>query len=303
MQGLREFYRSTREGLRSLIPQTSVTSQGWSIHWSEQIRVYEERVMFNHATTQRASAHRSHGFSLLELLVVMAVTGVLTALLLPTLASVRESANRVISSSNQRTIGQGLTMFASDNKDHLPRSRVIEGQYPRPGELMVARYDSVLRNTTPGSADISFHRYNNVDRAGWDGLGLLYFLHYVDDADIFYCPSHSGEHRMDRYAENWLKGTGTIYTNYHYSGHMNWTTGIDRRFAGSRLVLLTDGLRRRTDLSHETGLNVLKGDGSVRWHELPTLLAQLPMESPVGDALRAHQDLISELFNDHGLIK
>lgn len=259
--------------------------------------------MFNHATTQTASSNRSRGFSLVELLVVMAITGVLTALLLPTLATVRESANRVISSSNQRTIGQGLTMFASDNKDQLPRSRVIEGHDPRPGELMVARYNSALRNNTSGSADIRYRNYANVDRAGWDGLGLLYFLHYVDDADVFYCPSHSGEHLMDRYADNWMTGVGTIYTNYHYSGHMNWKTGMARRFTGARLILLSDGLRRRSDLSHETGLNVLKGDGSVRWHELPTLLAQLPMENPIGDELRAHQDLISELFNDNGLIK
>ncbi|MCH2147962.1 MAG: prepilin-type N-terminal cleavage/methylation domain-containing protein [Phycisphaerales bacterium] len=259
--------------------------------------------MFSHATTQTTFSSRGRGFSLVELLVVMAITGVLTALLLPTLATVRESANRVISSSNQRTIGQGLTMFASDNKDQLPRSRVIEGVDPRPSELMVARYSSAVRNNPTGSADIRYRNYANVERAGWDGLGLLYFLHYEDDANVFYCPSHSGEHSLDRYEENWLAGVGTIYTNYHYSGHMNWKTGMARRFTGARLVLLSDGLRRRSDLSHETGLNVLKGDGSVRWHELPTLLAQLPMESPMGDALRAHQDLISELFNDNGLIK
>lgn len=261
-------------------------------------------MLFSHATSRRFSDSRSHGFSLVELLVVMAITGVLTALLLPTLASVRENANRVISSSNQRTIGQGLTMYSSDNKDQLPRSQVIEGQHPRPGELMVARFDMDLRGSSPSSADLGSRRYDTMQRAGWDGIGLLYFLHYVDDPDVFYCPSHAGEHRMDRYADSWQTGRGTIYTNYHYAGHMNWQTGMARRFgASNRLVLLTDGLRRRSDLSHRTGLNVLKGDGSVRWHELPTLLARLPMDDPYGEELRAHQDLISELFNEHGLIK
>ncbi len=237
------------------------------------------------------------GFSLIELLVVMAITGVLTALLVPTLSTIRENANRVISASNQRTIGQALTMYASDHKDRLPRSRVIELSNPMPGELMAAHFE----HSNTGSQDQ--RRYQPDYVAGWEGIGLLYALRYVEGHEVFYCPSHEGEHQSDSYTQAWEEGRGTIYTNYHYSGHKNWETGLHRRFAAAdRLVLLTDGLRRRSDLSHRTGLNVLMGDVSVRWHELPTLLARLPVEDPVGIEVRDHHDLISDLFNYNGVI-
>jgi prepilin-type N-terminal cleavage/methylation domain-containing protein len=246
------------------------------------------------------SRHR-HGFSLIEMLVVMGITAVLTALLLPTLSSIRENANRVISSSNQRNIGHGLIMYGSDHRDNLPESMCITGPNPAPSELMLARRDN------PGRADSPYGKQKNVSGlnlgAGWDGLGRIYALHYLDTPETFYCPSHAGEHPKERYLETWDSRSGTIYTNYHYAGHINWETGEIRSFhQGHRLVLLTDGLRRRSDLNHRTGLNILRGDGSVQWKDLPTLLARLPIDDPVGDEIRDHHELIHEIFNTDNLV-
>ena len=246
------------------------------------------------------SRHR-HGFSLIEMLVVMGITAVLTALLLPTLSSIRENANRVISSSNQRSIGHGLIMYGSDYRDNLPQSMCITGGNPVPSELMLAR------RGIPEMSDSPYGKQKNVTGlslgGGWDGLGRLYALRYLESPETFYCPSHDGEHPKERYLQTWDSRSGTIYTNYHYAGHKNWETGLHRRFANpERMVLLTDGLRRQSDLSHRTGLNVLMGDGSVRWHELPTLLARLPVHDPVGIEIRDHHDLISDLFNFNGVI-
>lgn len=247
------------------------------------------------------SLHR-HGFSLLEMLVVLAITGVLTAMLLPTLASIRENANRVISSSHQRNIGQALIMWGSDHNNQLPTSRVLTSNPPRPGELMVARYaSSSIRAKSHGKMHFPVGNEQGIE--GWDGLGLLFSLHYLDSHETFYCPNHSGDNPLERYAENWERGTGTIYTNYHYAGHINWETYEVRRFdRGERMVLLTDGLRRRSDFNHRIGLNVLRGDGSVRWQDDPTLFTQLPIDDPMGDELRAHESLIHELFNTNVLI-
>ncbi|HZN67642.1 MAG TPA: DUF1559 domain-containing protein [Tepidisphaeraceae bacterium] len=58
------------------------------------------------------STQRNAGFSLVELLVVVAIVVVLIGTLLPALGRARDHANRVKCASNLRSIGHGLTAYA-----------------------------------------------------------------------------------------------------------------------------------------------------------------------------------------------
>ncbi|MHC5005532.1 MAG: prepilin-type N-terminal cleavage/methylation domain-containing protein [Planctomycetota bacterium] len=208
---------------------------------------------------RRRSSSRP-GFSLVELVVVLSVALLLTALMLPALAQVRENAFRVICASNQRQLGIGMFMYANDHEDELPRSSFLEGQEEDPQELMVAyRSEGVLNPDDGGTHFIE-----------WDGLGVLFSEGYCSDPGCFYCPSHKGDHTIDRYQPMWQveSPAGRIYTNYHYSGHRDWQTDSLRSLDdGEQLILLTDGLRTRQDFSHRVGMNLLAGDGSVRWKD------------------------------------
>ena len=62
-------------------------------------------------TSRRAGSH--HGFTLVELLVVIATIGILLALLLPGIQAVRESARRTSCASNLRQIGLGICSYVS----------------------------------------------------------------------------------------------------------------------------------------------------------------------------------------------
>lgn len=60
------------------------------------------------------------GFTLVELLVVMAMLGLLMTLLLPALEGARNAADRTACASNLRQIGGGLLLYAGDHMGRFP---------------------------------------------------------------------------------------------------------------------------------------------------------------------------------------
>jgi prepilin-type N-terminal cleavage/methylation domain-containing protein len=62
---------------------------------------------------------RKHAFSLIELLIVVAIIGLLSSILLPGLSRAREYAYFVRCKSNLRQIGVGLLIYAQDNRGSM----------------------------------------------------------------------------------------------------------------------------------------------------------------------------------------
>ncbi len=110
---------------------------------------------------------RQHGFTLIELMVVIGILAVLFAVLLPTFLTTRMTAVRTTCLSNLKQLGAAVEMYAQDNGEHYP------------------------------------HCSGNEERASWtehpqypDGTAAthLRFLitPYVKSEPLFHCPADTG---------------------------------------------------------------------------------------------------------------
>lgn len=195
------------------------------------------------------------GFSLIDVLVSLAVILVLLGMMLPSLTHVREVARRAVCGSNLHQIHLGIVMYAGDAGDRIPDSQFLRarGRVKAAPQEMITLYTDV-REGHPATR--------------WDGIGKLYQGGYLPSQGIFYCPSHSGENTRWRYAEAWANiGSGSIAGNYHYRGQgANLSTVLSSIHPDSA-ALLADAMRTRSDWNHEIGTNVGRADGSVFWYQ------------------------------------
>jgi prepilin-type N-terminal cleavage/methylation domain-containing protein len=84
----------------------------------------------------RRAFGRSRGFTLIELLIVIAIIGILVALLLPAIQSARECARRIACQNNLKQIALAVQNYTSI-KRHLPPPRIGAGQFSELGSVFV----------------------------------------------------------------------------------------------------------------------------------------------------------------------
>jgi len=105
----------------------------------------------------RPGPRQPAGFTIVELLVVVAIIGVLVALLLPAVRAARESARRTSCGNNLKQVGLGLHMF------HGARNRFPAGGIVKGGVVSASAFSALL----PYLEDAALMNLYDVDRP-WD---------------------------------------------------------------------------------------------------------------------------------------
>ena len=107
---------------------------------------------------------RAKAFSIVELLVVVAILAVLLAILVPSLSRAKELARLAVCMTQQKQIGVGLTEYADDFRHVMP-----------PGNSTCWPYYGVDSTHSAGGGPM--------------GLAFLITEEYVPNPLVFYCPS------------------------------------------------------------------------------------------------------------------
>lgn len=76
--------------------------------------------MLTSSVSSRASGRRHSGFTLIEILVVVAIIALLISILLPSLRGAREQARRTLCATNLRTIGHATYYYTQAHRDYYP---------------------------------------------------------------------------------------------------------------------------------------------------------------------------------------
>jgi type II secretory pathway pseudopilin PulG len=213
-----------------------------------------------------------------ELLVVIGIIALLISILLPALNAAKERANRVKCSSNLRQIGQGLLLYANDNKGIYPRTPANTG-----GDYTCFTQSGASTATDPfGTPALGL---NDVTAA------LFLLVRNADiNPEVFVCPSSNCEkdtlnnkppnQRVNFYGPNNLSysyanpypSDAAIGAGYKLNGNVpaDFAIAGDRN-DGDQITTVNSGSaaseqKKINSKNHEgDGENVLFNDGHCEW--------------------------------------
>lgn len=142
---------------------------------------------------------RRRAFTLVELVVVIAVMAILAALLLPALAQAKDASRKAACISNLRQVGIAIHAYATDNDGRIPYG---------PGAPPFSHPAEFYPSTGSPTSLLSLRSGAPV------ALGLLLKDHLAQIPKVLFCPG--ADQILDAEAEVARVGTSQAQSSYYY---------------------------------------------------------------------------------------
>jgi len=207
----------------------------------------------SHFNSRRLKSLRA-GFTLVELLVVLAIIGILAAILFPVFSKVRENGRTAACSSNLKQLGLGFLQYTQD----------AGGRFPGPGNLQDWGGKGHWVGGTNGLSladSNSPYAYTSPNQANVEA-GSLY--PYIGSAKVYVCPSNAdGEDKKLSYSMNCALGA---LGQSRIKNPTDVVLLVDEKYANDGFFYArnTESTDQLTD-DHNGGGNLLFVDGHVKY--------------------------------------
>jgi len=240
------------------------------------------------AVLQQSRARRAGGFTVVEMLIVVAIIGILGALLFPVFARAREGGRSRACLSNMKQLGLAFQQYSDDNGR----------RYPYAGSFFTwgSGASWVTGNNGTGNelADLGSGAYIEGRTANVEN-GAIYS--YVKSSQVYMCPSNSdGQKKRLSYSMNCAisginnvrirEASAIVLLIDEDKANDGYFFAVDDVPAGSKVNnVVTDSTDALTQL-HNGGGNLLFCDGHVK----PFLNKTFPIDgTPAGKANKWRQ--------------
>ena len=187
-------------------------------------------------------------FSLIELLIVIAIIGILLSLLMPSLSQAREKSRRAVCKSNMGQIHKTINLYALSFNNRVSLGMPDYEKYQ----------NSYFFNGRPTYQPFSYYYYYTAD--------------LVQSPEVWVCPSQTSEaFKFNGESNNWPPINGQTKTRASYNNRGLFEGADNDAFPFlTRLedqTMLGDVTSNRNSLSqhHQNGVNIISLNGAASW--------------------------------------